>query len=84
MRNLLPWQAQLTVPPDTEATVQPACVHTADKPTKAPAVGWVITTFSVWKIFPPPTGMSAVRANAPALDALPPAAGAFDFALCAP
>src|ERR1041384_2253081 len=44
----------------TEDTVHPWCVHTALKPWKVPAVGWVTTTFSVGKILPPPTGTSLV------------------------
>ena len=40
--NLLKWQPQLIVPPDTSATVQPWCVHVALNALNWPALGWVM------------------------------------------
>lgn len=39
------WHGQMISPPETVPTVQPWCVHTALKPLKVPAAGWVMTTF---------------------------------------
>lgn len=73
MLNLLPWHGQLMVPPDTEPTVQPACVHTAENALKVPAVGWVTTTCWLGKTRPPPTGTAV---TGPSSGALPAASGA--------
>src|ERR1700761_9863047 len=60
------------VPSATWSTVQPRWVQIALKPLNCPAVGWVTTTFSEVKIFPPPTGMSLVLARAVPPDDEPP------------
>src|SRR4051812_5685370 len=62
--NLLPWQGQSTVPSAILSTVHPWCVHTVEKATKLPFVGWVTTTPFLAKILPPPTGISEVLARA--------------------
>lgn len=72
MRNSLPWQAQLIVPFETVATMQPWWVQTAEKALKPPFSGWVTTTFSSLKILPPPTGMSPVLVSASPAGASPP------------
>ena len=64
MLNLLPWQGQLMVPPETLATMQPWCVHTAVNALNEPDCGWVITMFLPLMILPPPEGMSDVLARA--------------------
>src|SRR6478735_4664461 len=46
-------------------------VQIALKALKSPWVGWVTTTFSLVKIFPPPTGISEVLAIGP-LEVVPP------------
>src|SRR6516165_5478940 len=63
MLNLLPWHGQLMVPPDTLPTMQPWWVHTAVNASNESACGWVITIFLSARIFPPPTGISAVLAS---------------------
>src|SRR4051812_26307633 len=62
--NLLPWHGQLTVPSAILSTEHPWCVHTVEKATKLPFVGWVTTTPFLVKILPPPTGISEVLARA--------------------
>src|ERR1700744_632376 len=64
MLYLLPWQGQSIVPSAIWSTVQPMWVQIALKPLNSPAVGWVTTTFSAVKIFPPPTGISLVGPSA--------------------
>src|ERR1700759_1453634 len=64
MLYLLPWQGQSIVPSAILSTVQPMWVQIALKPLNCPAVGWVTTTFSAVKIFPPPTGISLVVPSA--------------------
>src|SRR5690349_13502798 len=74
--NLLKWQPQLIVPPDTSATVQPWWVHVALNALNCPALGWVITTSAAATTTPPPTGTSVVLGREllpPALPLLPPA-----------
>ncbi|CAM5688278.1 hypothetical protein SVIOM74S_05715 [Streptomyces violarus] len=61
MRNLLPWQTQLMVPSETDATVQRWCVQIAENALNRPCSGWVTTTSSSLKILPPPTGISSVE-----------------------
>src|SRR6202042_1784128 len=68
----LPWQGQSIVPSATLSTVQPMWVQIALKPLNSPFVGWVTTTFSAVKIFPPPTGISLVVPSAELSPELPP------------
>ena len=67
---MLPWHGQSIVPSATLSTVQPLCVHFAEKPLNTPADGWVTTTSST--ITPEPTGTSAVLAMAFAAGAAVP------------
>src|SRR6202012_4949076 len=60
----LPWQGQSIVPSAILSTVQRMWVQIALKPLNTPLVGWVTTTFSAVKIFPPPTGISLVVPSA--------------------
>jgi hypothetical protein len=62
--NLLPWHGQSMVPSATLSTRHCWCVHTALKALNWPAAGWVTTTLSVAKTFPPPTGISLFVASA--------------------
>src|SRR3954453_17544849 len=48
------------VPEATLASVQPAWVQVAEKPSNVPFSGWVTTTFWESRTIPPPTGTSAV------------------------
>src|SRR4029450_9246467 len=60
----LPWHSQLMVPSETELTMQPWWVHTAEKHLNSPSDGWVMTTWSSGKIVPPPPSMSEVCVKA--------------------
>jgi hypothetical protein len=63
------------VPPTTWLTLQPWCVQSVVKALNSPFAGWVTTIRWSLRIFPPPTGMSLVRATS-----FPPAAGPCDGA----
>jgi len=66
IENMLPWQGHSIDPDETLDTVQPWWVQVVSKAFQTPADGWVTTTCCSPKIFPVPTGMSAVRASCPA------------------
>ncbi len=72
IEKALPWHSQLMLPSETELTMQPWWVHTAEKHLNSPSAGWVMTTWSSGKIVPPPTSMSEVcaKASAPPVDSL--------------
>src|SRR5690606_6289436 len=77
--NRLPWHPHMIVPSATAASVHCMWVQVASKALNVPAVGWVMIAFWPGKIFPPPTGISAVVARAPPPPArvgAPPAGGA--------
>jgi hypothetical protein len=58
MEYLLPWHGQLMVPPLIEDTVHPMWVQVEEKPSKVPALGWVMTMAWSGRITPPPTSTS--------------------------
>jgi hypothetical protein len=63
--NVLWWQVHVMALLSILDTRQPWCVQTALKALKSPSAGWVMTTFSSWKILPLPTGMSLVLIDVP-------------------
>jgi hypothetical protein len=62
----LPWCRQVIVPSSILPTSKPWCLQREPNAANSPAVGWVMTMWTSVRTIPPPMGISAVVASAPA------------------